>query len=235
MNFRRACRQVVRAAMGTMLPPRLFLVRGPRASGSVCLTFDDGPHPEHTPRLLDVLRREQVTATFFVIGERAAKYPQVTQRIVADGHAIGHHTYSHAEPRETSAKRLVSEVERTGRMLHQTVGFSPNLFRPPNGKLTPAKVWSLWRMGMTVALWNVDPRDYTCASAEELGSRLRPYQPRGGDILLFHDDRPYAFGALPEVIERARANGLTFATVPDLLAREPAAPGTPTNSLALRS
>jgi peptidoglycan/xylan/chitin deacetylase (PgdA/CDA1 family) len=204
--------------MGAMLPSRLFLVRGLRTSRSVYLTFDDGPHAEHTPQLLDVLRREQVAATFFVIGERAAQNPELVQRIVADGHAIGHHTYYHTEPKATPAGQLVSEVELTGDVLHRTIGFSPNLFRPPNGKLTPVKVWSLWRMGMTVALWNVDPRDYTCKSADELGSRLQRYQPRGGDILLFHDDRPYAFGALPEMIARFRANGLTFATIPDLLA-----------------
>jgi peptidoglycan-N-acetylglucosamine deacetylase len=234
MNVSRWCRRVVRATMGAMLPSRLFLVRGPRTGRSVYLTFDDGPHPEHTPQLLDVLRREQVTATFFVIGERAAQNPELVQRIVADGHAIGHHTYYHAEPKTTPAGQLVSEVERTGDILHRTIGFSPNLFRPPNGKLTPAKVWALWRMGMTVALWNVDPRDYTCKSADELGSRLQKYQPRGGDILLFHDDRPYAYGALPEVIARACANDLTFATIPDLLARDHVAPIGGTTSLFVR-
>src|SRR3954464_15082354 len=86
-----ALRQRIRATMGAVFPRRLFLLRGDEKSNAVCLTFDDGPHPLHTIRLLDVLREEGVVATFFVVGKRVQRYPEIVRRIVAEGHAIGNH------------------------------------------------------------------------------------------------------------------------------------------------
>jgi peptidoglycan-N-acetylglucosamine deacetylase len=164
----RICRQLIRAGMARVLPRCLFLTRGPRSARSVCLTFDDGPDPEHTPLILDVLKREGVPATFFVVGRRAARHPDLVRRVAAEGHALGHHSYSHSPPEQTSAGRLVAEVGKTGDVLTRIVGFSPALFRPPHGKVTAAKLWGLWRRGMTVVLWNVDPKDFSCGSADEL-------------------------------------------------------------------
>jgi peptidoglycan-N-acetylglucosamine deacetylase len=225
MTVGRSLRRLLRAGMGAVLPSSRFLVRGPRSAKAVCLTFDDGPHPDHTPALLDVLGRAGVRATFFVIGQRAAAHPEFVRRMVAEGHAVGHHTYSHSDPRETPAARLAVEIEQTGDVLTRAVGTSSTLFRPPHGQLTPAKLWRLWRLGMTVALWNVDPRDFACGSADELADRLRRHEPQGGDVILFHDDRPFAYAALPEFIARVRTAGLTFATLPDWVGR-PATPAT---------
>jgi peptidoglycan/xylan/chitin deacetylase (PgdA/CDA1 family) len=150
-----------------------------------------------------------------VIGQRAAENPDLVQRMTAEGHAVGHHTYTHSVPSETSADRLAKEIAETGRVLTRLNGFSPGLFRPPHGRLTPAKLWRVWRLGLTVALWNVDPRDFACRSADELRARLRPHKPRAGDVFLFHDDRPHAVAALPELIARVRAAGLGFTTLAD--------------------
>src|SRR5204863_8624195 len=89
-------RQFIRAGFIATLPRRLLLARGPSGSASVCLTFDDGPHPHHTPRLLDLLKDQRVTATFFVIGRWAARYPELVRRIAAEGHLVGNHTFSHS-------------------------------------------------------------------------------------------------------------------------------------------
>jgi peptidoglycan-N-acetylglucosamine deacetylase len=216
----RTVHRLARTGLGAVLPSSRFLVSGPRAGGAVCLTFDDGPHPEHTPAVLDILARERVRATFFVIGRRAARYPDVIRRMAAEGHAVGHHTYAHSDPSITSAARLAAEIGVTGRVLYRVIGYSPLLFRPPHGRLTPAKLWRVWKLGMTVALWNVDPRDYACGSADELRGRLRAHSPRAGDVFLFHDDRPHACGALPELIARVRDDGLSFATVPEWVDRQ---------------
>ena len=107
-------RQTIRSGLSLVLPPRLPHTRGPRHSKSVCLTFDDGPHPEHTPRLLDRLAELNVPATFFLIGQEAEKYPDIVRRLVAEGHAIGNHTYSHPV-RETLSARQAARKSRRDR------------------------------------------------------------------------------------------------------------------------
>src|SRR5436305_246824 len=88
-------RQVCRYGLAAMLPRRVYLTHGPRRGREMCLTFDDGPHPDLTPRLLDLLADLQVRATFFLIGQEAEKYPEIVRRIAAEGHTVGNHTYSH--------------------------------------------------------------------------------------------------------------------------------------------
>jgi len=198
--------------MAATLPRRFLLVCGPARSNSVCLTFDDGPDPEHTPRLLDVLGEAGVPATFFVIGERAERHPRLVRRIAAEGHVLGHHSYSHGDPARTSARQLLDEVQRTRRILIEIVGQAPALVRPPQGKLTPSKVLGLWRAGQTIMLWNVDPKDFACEVSSELGTWFREHPLRGGDVVLLHDVWPHAAAVLPEVIEAVRQSGLAFTT-----------------------
>ena len=212
MRAVRTFRQLVRGAMAAALPRRQFLVSGPRQSNSVCLTFDDGPDPEHTPRVLDALQAAGVPATVFVIGERAERHPDLIRRIVAEGHALGDHSFTHSDPRKTSARQLLGEVRRTRAVLTDLVGKAPTLFRPPHGKLTAGKFLGLWREGLTVVLWNVDPKDFSRGSDDELRGWFRDRPLRGGDVVLFHDDRPHAAGVLAELVRAGRDRGLTFTT-----------------------
>jgi peptidoglycan/xylan/chitin deacetylase (PgdA/CDA1 family) len=206
-------RQFLRGALGWLFPRQYFLVSGPASQRSVCLTFDDGPHPEHTPRLLDVLREHKVSATFFVIGEQAAKHPELIRRIAAEGHVVGNHTFSHGEPREVSTACLLNEVRQTRALLNGLVGETSNLFRPPKGELTPTKLGGLWREHQTVVLWNRDPKDYACQSSHELRAWFRRHPLSSGDVVLMHDREPHAAVALPDVIEDAKRRGLRFATI----------------------
>jgi peptidoglycan/xylan/chitin deacetylase (PgdA/CDA1 family) len=211
--------------MAATLPRRLFLVRGPASGNAVCLTFDDGPHPEHTPRVLDVLKQARVPATFFLIGERAERHPDLVRRIAAEGHVLGHHTFTHGDPSRTSARQVREEVRRTGEVLVSLTGREPTLFRPPLGKVTAAKLFGLWRDGQTVVLWSVDPKDSARRSEEEVRDWFDRHPLQGGDIVLLHDDRPHAAAILPGLIERTRKRGLTFATPPDWLHRRAPRPG----------
>jgi peptidoglycan/xylan/chitin deacetylase (PgdA/CDA1 family) len=205
-------RQLARRGLAATLPRRWLLVRGSPRSRSVCLTFDDGPHPVHTPRLLEVLKQQQVPATFFVVGREVERYPDVVRRILAEGHALGHHSFSHGDPARTSARELLEEVRATEAVLNRVAGASPSLFRPPHGKLTAGKLWRLWRGGQTVVLWNVDPKDFACPTAEELRAWFRLHPLRGGDVVLLHDTHPHAAEVLPELIAAARVCGLDFTT-----------------------
>ncbi len=208
-------RQLARKALAAVLPRRRFLASGPRVGSGLCLTFDDGPHPEHTPRVLDVLAAQGIHATFFVVGARAASHPEIVRRVVAEGHAIGHHSYHHHEPRETSASELLAEVEDSVRLIHELTGVKSRLFRPPHGNLTLAKLIRLLGAGQTVVLWNVDPRDFEAADGAELARRLRERPVRAGDLVLLHDSCPLAATALPGLVADAGARGLRFKLVSD--------------------
>jgi len=190
-------RQVIKSACKIVLPRRMFLTQGPfhPSSGGgheVALTFDDGPDPATTPALLELLEKWSILATFFVIGEKAERHREIVQQIVAAGHALGNHSYSHSEPRETPTDRFLDEIRKTRDLLEE-IGNQPcTLVRPPKGVLSPGKQLGLWRQGMTIALWNVDPRDYRMQSRQQADAWGREYRPRGGDIVLLHDNHPWA-------------------------------------------
>ena len=207
-----SARQLVKRALMTALPRAALLVQGP-ADGQVCLTFDDGPHPEHTPRLLDVLARLELRATFFVVGSRVALHRELVRRIVDEGHLLGGHSYTHGPPATTSALELGREVRRTADLLGETVGRVPTHFRPPHGKLTAAKLLALWSQRQSIVLWNVDPKDFACRDAGELAELFASRPLRGGDLVLLHDRAAHAAAVLPELVAAARRHGLGFATV----------------------
>lgn len=212
-------RQALRWGLSAALPRRLFLTSGPASSGQVCLTFDDGPHPEHTPRLLDELDRLGVKATFFVVGQEADRHPSVVRRIVASGHRLGNHTWSHRLGPELNRDEFLVEVARTRAALRDLTGADVTLFRPPHGKATVPQLARLWRMGHTVVLWNNDPKDYARQSGADLAAALMQTPPQAGDIVLMHDNRPYAAQALPDFMADLSRRQLTAGLVGDWATR----------------
>jgi peptidoglycan/xylan/chitin deacetylase (PgdA/CDA1 family) len=206
-------RQAARRGLAAVLPRRLYLTRGPRWSDGVCLTFDDGPHPELTPRLLDLLAERGVTATFFLVGREAEKYPAAVRRMKADGHAVGNHSYSHPARQSVSARQAAADVARGAEVLAGILGAAPGLYRPPGGKLTAGDLWRFCRAGLTTVLWNLDPKDYNKPSADPIRDWFRGRTIVGGDLILLHDTHPHALAVLPEVIDAARGRGLRFTTV----------------------
>jgi peptidoglycan-N-acetylglucosamine deacetylase len=206
-------RQIARRVLANTLPTSRFLVACPKSSNQVFLTFDDGPHPIHTPRLLQVLRDFDVKATFFVLGVQVHKHPGIVQEIVADGHSIGHHTFHHGDPSTVSADVLMRELGDTERLLKALMNNRTKMFRPPHGKLSAGKLWRLLRGGYQTVLWNLDPKDYRCQSEAELEEWFRKNPVAGGDIVLLHDVHPYAAEVLPSVINDARRRGLEFASL----------------------
>jgi len=207
-----ATRQVVRHAMSAVLPRRLFMTSGPPSSSALALTFDDGPHPAHTPVVLDRLRALDVRATFFVVGAKAEAHPDLVRRIADDGHELGHHSYAHAPPGETSAVATLGEARRTSDVLLRLTGRRPRLYRPPHGKLTPGKLLALWALRQAVVLWNRDPKDFASEAAEPIRRWSDEAQFAGGDIVLLPDVHPHIAPALDAVVERIRRLGLGFAT-----------------------
>jgi peptidoglycan/xylan/chitin deacetylase (PgdA/CDA1 family) len=204
-------RQGVLRGLQLTVPKRCLLVRGDVKSSTVHLTFDDGPDPETTPRILDVLRRHGVQATFFVIGRQVAAHAHVVRRMVAEGHAVGGHTYLHRAPRQVSGWQLMDELRQTDALLQPILDGRSRLFRPPFGKLTASKLWRLWADRRTIVLWNRDPKDFAASSPEQLEAWFREQPLAGGDIVLLHDTSVVTADVLDHVVRDALQAGLSFA------------------------
>lgn len=211
-------RQAARSMLGVVVPRRWFLVNGPPATNAVCLTFDDGPDPEWTPKVLDRLKAARVRATFFLQGSHAFAHPDLVRRIVAEGHELGHHSWTHGSPSQTSAKELAEQTRRTQQWLRASIGVDSSLFRPPHGKLTAAKLLRSWLLGQTVVLWSADPGDLLQPSSDALLEWMARSPLQGGDIVLLHDRAPALESALPAMLDQIKAQGLEFATISEWLA-----------------
>jgi peptidoglycan/xylan/chitin deacetylase (PgdA/CDA1 family) len=183
-----------------------------RKKHSLYLTFDDGPHPEHTPRLLKVLSQHQIPATFFLIGERAEQYPEVVRQIVAAGHVIGNHSYSHPSFNVSSFCLQSRELERANEVLKRFDGRQRHLVRPPYGKMNWATIVLCMLRRERIALWNKDSYDYRLG-CDEIVQRAATLNIALGDVLLFHDDGSPGIDALEILLPRWRSNGLRFSTL----------------------
>lgn len=214
---RRPLRQFLRHGLNALLPRKLFLTTGPRNGRQIALTFDDGPHPEWTPMLLDRLQHLSMRATFFVLGREAERYPDLVRRMIREGHTVGNHTWSHSEPEQTSVAVFRDELLRTNRLLEDLTGRNVSWVRPPKGKLTVGKMSACWRAGMSIALWNVDPRDYAMSAAIEVRRKLHQHLWQSGDVILMHDVHPHAVEVVHDLQLVGESFGLSFVTLNDWL------------------
>jgi peptidoglycan/xylan/chitin deacetylase (PgdA/CDA1 family) len=184
----------------------------PRRQPAIYLSFDDGPHPEHTPRVLDVLKQNGVKASFFLIGNMVQRHPDVVQRIVAEGHSIGNHSMTHPRMPELSARDQLADIAAADETIRPFNGRPRQFFRPPNGRATVTTILSSLLCRRPLVLWNVDSKDYTL-DGEQVVARLQQMSLRGGDILLFHDDGGTAARALAELLPHWRRAGYSFAAL----------------------
>ena len=212
-------------------PPTTAIIRAAPAvqgeagtpSRTVALTFDDGPGPS-TPAVLDVLQQAQVPATFFVVGKKVANDPEMLRRILAGGHVLGNHTWSHKIPRASAGwnrSTLAGEIERTRQAVLDAGGLKPCLFRPPGGIVKGADRVTR-KAGLSVILWSVDTRDWADppAGAKSFAAVIRKRAAAGlteeHPVILLHDgggDRAATVAALAGIIEDYRAHGYRFVTL----------------------
>jgi len=184
----------------------------------IALTFDDGPWPDSI-RILDILRENDVKATFFWLGQNVPRYPEIVRRTIAEGHAIGNHTWNHRYP-NMDAATAAAEVDNTAAKIFQETGVRTVLFRPPGGYLNNGVAAYAKRKNYAVVMWSIDTKDYLQPAAKTLADRvIRQAHP--GAIVLMHDgggSRRRTVEALPMIIQRLRQQGYRFATVQELLA-----------------
>ena len=204
----------MRRAAAALLPSRRMLFRIPSAVDCVYLTFDDGPHPVCSPVVLDTLARFNARATFFVVGREVQQYPEIVRRAHMDGHVIGNHSFSHAEPSSIGAIALAEEISRTNRLVFDLIGRTPRLVRPPKGKATVAKLLRLWWQDQTIVLWNRDPKDFMCDNPGHILARLQSPAIGAGDIVLLHDRVASTAAGLSAVLTYFADSGLRCEVLP---------------------
>ena len=184
----------------------------------VAMTFDDGPHPQNTPKLLDILRERNIKATFYVIGRNVELYPEITRRIVAEGHEIGNHTYTHGNMTKMSDAKVRKELDTTRDAIAGATGVKPRTMRPPYGGLLQSeRSWIGSEYGYPTIMWAVDPRDWQRPGPAVVTSRILSATTPGA-IVLAHDLHAPTVTAMPATLDGLLKKGYQFVTVSQLLA-----------------
>ena len=191
----------------------------------IALTFDDGPNDPHTLRLLEVLAKHQVKATFFMIGRFVRERPEIARAVAQAGHVVGNHTFTHANLFFASSAQLAKELEDCERALTETVGEHSQLFRPPWGFRRPGTLRAAAARGLTTVMWSVTGYDWKLTTPEAIEQRVTP-QMRGGDVILLHDgghwqmgvDRSATVAATDRLLARYQGEGYNFVTIPEVMA-----------------
>lgn len=184
----------------------------------IAMTFDDGPSPETTPRLLDILKQRNIKATFFMIGQNAERNPDIVKRILADGHEIGNHSWTHPQLAKLPDDRVTEEITKTQNAIKNAAGYTPKLLRPPYGSITARqKEWIENQFGLSVILWSVDPFDWKRPGASVIQQRILAGA-RPGAIILSHDIHKQTVDSMPATLDALAAKGYKFVTVSQLIA-----------------
>jgi peptidoglycan-N-acetylglucosamine deacetylase len=186
----------------------------------IAMTFDDGPSAETTPRLLDILKQRNIKVTFFEIGQNAERNPAIVKRILAEGHEIGNHSWTHPQLSKLSDERVTEEITKTQDAIKNASGsgYTPTLLRPPYGAITARqKDWIEKQFGLSIIMWSVDPFDWKRPGASVIEQRILAGA-RPGAIILSHDIHKQTVDAMPATLDALLAKGFKFVTVSQLIA-----------------
>jgi peptidoglycan-N-acetylglucosamine deacetylase len=184
----------------------------------IAMTFDDGPSPETTPRLLDILKQRNIKATFFMIGQNAERNPEIVKRILAEGHEIGNHSWTHPQLSKLSDQRVTDEITKTQDAIKNACGYTPVILRPPYGAITSRqKDWIERQFGLSIIMWSVDPFDWKRPGASVIEQRILAGA-RPGAIILSHDIHKQTVDAMSATLDALAQKGFKFVTVSQLIA-----------------
>lgn len=172
---------------------------------NIYITFDDGPHPDNTLNIINILRKENIKATFFMVGNEMEKHPEVVNAVVNDGHRIGYHSYSHESLKQVTFKEFLKDLNKT-RLLEEKFKIKFKYYRPPYGDLslltTMWLIFNRWK----IAMWSLDSMD-SFKDKKDVIKLVSPENINDGEILLFHDDYKLTVDVLPVILERIKNKG----------------------------
>ncbi len=198
-----------------------------RGSPYIALTYDDGPNDPWTLRLLEVLDRHSVRATFFVLGKFVQQKPEIARALASAGHGIGNHSWDHPRLIFATNAELRRQVEQTQSAIFDACGVTPSLFRPPYGGRRPGTLSAVRKLGVEPIMWNVTCYDWKPTSADRVLAHARR-QIHGGDVLLMHDgdqramgaDRSHTVQATDRIVAQYKAEGLQFVTIAEMMKKQ---------------
>ena len=194
----------------------------------IALTFDDGPSPVLTPKLLDLLAARHLKATFFVVGQNAADHPDILKRAVREGHEIANHSWSHPNLGKMSDEAVRRELQKTDDAIAAAIGKRPTLMRPPYGSITAnQKKWIHQEFGYRIIIWDVDPLDWKRPGPSVVTARILK-ETKAGSIVLAHDIHPPTIEAMPKTFDQLIEKGFKSVTVTELLGMATPIPPKPT-------
>lgn len=202
-------------------PRRNYTYKSFEVDGSyIAMTFDDGPSPETTPKLLAILRERGIKATFFVLGTMAVKHPELLKQIADDGHEIGNHSWSHPQLTRISAAAADKQIADTSEIIFQATGKRPLYLRPPYGSMKPALRSHIEQtFGLSIVNWSVDPNDWKDRDSQKVYDAIMT-QAKPGAIVLSHDIYATTVAAMPRVLDDLAAKGYKFATLSQMIAMD---------------
>lgn len=203
----------------------VFANHGPGFGRRIAITFDDGPHPKLTPRVLEILKERNIYSTFFQIGQNVSHFPEVSAQVLAAGHELGNHSLTHPQMNKLSPERAAYEIQRTQDLIGEATGFAPVWFRPPYGafsKKTQGELAS--SRGLGVMYWSVDPDDWKEPGADVIVQRIVS-QTVPGSIILCHDIHGQTVDALPRILDSLLERGFEFTTVSGFMGAPYGVPG----------
>ncbi len=191
----------------------------------IAITFDDGPHPELTPKLLDILKARGIKATFFMVGQMVVQHPEIVKRMAEEGHEVANHSWSHPALTKLGADGVRKQLVNTSDAIEKACGIRPTVMRPPYGATNAALNRKINNdYGMKVILWSVDPLDWKYRNSDHVESEILKGTTPGG-IILSHDIHATTVAAMPATLDALLAKGYKFVTVSELIAMDrPAAP-----------
>lgn len=184
----------------------------------IAITFDDGPHPQNTPRLLDMLKERHIKATFFLVGRSVATWPAIVKRIVEEGHEIANHTWTHPQLNHLKQTSVMNELQKTHDAIVKACGVAPLLYRPPYGAILLGQRKAIHdQFRYPTIVWDVDPLDWkTPRSSSKVHDQVLK-QTKPGSIILCHDIHTETVNAMPATLDELIARGYQFATVTQLI------------------
>lgn len=193
---------------------------GPMTANSVALTFDDGPHPTLTPRLLEILKEDGSKATFFMLGSMVEKNPAIARAVVEAGHEVANHSWSHADLAKKSEEQIRDEIRKTQDIIEQATGVRPKLFRPPYGSVNDRVLRIAEEEGLDVVTWSVDPRDWDMKKSRDYVKKKVVDEGVPGAIVCMHDIHSRTVELVGELRTELKAKGLELAAAGELVEAE---------------
>jgi len=210
-------KKLIKSSLMMATSRKYIIWNGKRNSKNIALTFDDGPDPVYTPEVLSILRSFKIKATFFLLGSKISKYPDITNKILENGHDLGNHSYSHRELKSVNKESLVYEMEQANKALKECGNYKTSLFRPPKGEISLSMLRYCMNQKVKIIMWSVDSVDFRAEDSKTIIENVDPDKIKGGDIILFHDKNRYTLEALPFLIDKIHNKGLEFSTITGIL------------------